>query len=91
MVAELLVSLVKPVGRRKKGNRIGDVNRHRHVQLRAGIPHRIEARIVDLHQCAGRNVFPQIESEGLQNLEAAGALTMSLFDGLGLQLRVIGV
>src|SRR6185312_4917226 len=84
MVAELFVSLVEPVSRREEGNWIGDVNRHGHVQLRARVPHGVESRIVDLDQRSGRDVVSQVESECLQNFESAGAVTMSLFDGLGL-------
>ena len=57
MVAQFFVALVEAIRRRKKRDRIGDVNRDRHLELPAGIPHGIESRIVNFHQRTGRNVL----------------------------------
>ena len=65
MVVQLFKPLVETINRREERHWIGDVNRHRHVQRGTSFPHGIEARIVNLHQFAGSDVFPQIEAEGL--------------------------
>ena len=53
----------------------------------AGVPHRVEALVVDLHERAGGEVLAQEEAEGLQDLEAARAGVLRLLDGVGLDLR----
>ena len=55
MVRQLLVALVEPIDRREERLRIGDVDGHRQLQRGAGLPHRIEARVVDGHQRAVRS------------------------------------
>ena len=54
MSAELLVSLVEAVDRQEECLRIADVNRHGQTKTAAGLPHRIEPRIVDPHERALR-------------------------------------
>src|SRR6201987_3005854 len=89
MIAQLLGTLIKAVRGSKEGNRIGHMDGYWNPQASAGLPHRIEAGIIDLHQRTGRCVLTQIEPERLQNLQAARSVSMPLNDGTILQLRVI--
>lgn len=47
---QLLPTLVNAVDRQEEGFRIGNVDRHRHLQGADGLPHGVETRIVDTHQ-----------------------------------------
>ena len=91
MVRQLLVALVEPVGGSEEGNRVGDVNRDRHVQLPASIPHRVESRIVDLNQFSGGRALAQVEPESFENLEPARPAAVRLLDCLGLYAGIAGL
>ena len=88
VVVQLFVALVVFVGRSKKSNGIRNVDGDRHPQLAAGIPHRIESRVVDLDELAGGDTLAQIQAESLQDLKPPRPLAPSLFDGLRLERRV---
>ncbi len=89
MIAQFLVPLVESVGRSEEGNRVGDMNCDWHIQLSAGVPHRVEPGIVDLYQPPGGKVLSQIEAQRLQDLETTSSIAVSLFDRLSLQLRIV--
>jgi hypothetical protein len=65
------------------------VNGYGHVQLATGVPHGIESRIIDLYEYAGSNIFPEVKTESLQNLQTPCTLPMGLLDGLRLKLRIV--
>jgi hypothetical protein len=67
------------------------MNGNRHVQLPARIPHRIESRIVDLHQIPRSNLIPQVKPECLENLQPMRPVAARLLDCLGLYPRIIGL
>ena len=52
MEAELVVALVEAVDGQEERLRVGDVDEDRQLGRGAGLPHRVEARIVDLDQRA---------------------------------------
>ena len=88
---QLLPALVVAVDGEEEGLRVGGVDRDRHVERRGGLPHRVEALVVDLHQRAGGDIVPEIQAEGLKDLQPAGPDTVSLLDQVGLDLRVVRV
>src|SRR6266496_2525895 len=65
------------------------MNGDRHIQLPAGVPHRIKTRVIDFDQRTRRDVFTKIESECLENLQAARTIAMGSLNGLRLQLWII--
>ena len=50
----------------------------------AGFPHRVEPPIVDRHERTRGDLLAQVESERLEDLEAAGAKPMGPLDVVGL-------
>ena len=90
MVVQLFEALVETVGGQEERRGVGDVDSNRHVQRGASFPHGVEARVVDLYQCAGGDVLAQVEAEGLQDLQAAGSVAMGGLQLIGLRSRVAG-
>ena len=88
MVVQLLVALVEAIRRQEERDRIGNVNGHRQVERRARLPHRIEPRVVDLHESSRRSALAQVEAERLQHLQSASAGPRGPFDLGRLELRV---
>src|SRR3984885_12527960 len=86
MIAQLLVALIEAIDRAKEGDRIGDMDRDRDPEIAAYVPHGIEARVIDGDQLPCRDVFAEIESERLENLQSARPIAVRFFDGLGLNL-----
>ena len=89
--AELLVSFVEAIDRQEERFRIPDVHRDRQPETPAGIPHRIETRIVHLHQRAIRAAVPQIQAKRLEDLQAHRARGLRFRDLLGLPAGVAGL
>ena len=71
VVVELLPALVGRVERLEERDRVGDVDDHRDVELRGGLPERIESLVVHRHQPTGRIASPQAQQ--LPDLEPDGA------------------
>ena len=84
VIVQLLVALVEAIGRQEKGDRVGDMDGHRHVQLAARLPHGIEAGIVDGDEFAGGDVLSQIQSESFEDLQTPGTGSLGIGDGIGL-------
>ena len=89
MVIQFLVTLVEPVGGREESHRIGNMNRHRHIEPPAGIPHGIETSVVYRHQFSGRDVLSEIQAQSLQDLQTLGSGPVRLFDCRGLETRIV--
>src|ERR1700722_454149 len=89
MIIQLFVALVEAIRGGEKCNRIRNVNCHGNVELSASVPHGIKTDIVNFHQRARSNVFSKIESQGLENLQAASPITMGPLYSLRLHFRVI--
>ena len=90
MVVQFLPAFVEAVDGQEKRLRIGDVNRHRHLERRAGFPHRVEAPVVDFHQRTLGDFFAQIQPQRLQDLQPARAVLVRAFDFIGLEPGVVG-
>ena len=74
MIIQFFIALVEAVSRGEERNRIGDMNGDRHAELPARVPHRIEARVVDLSpSLPDGDVLAQEKSQRLQNLQTARA------------------
>src|SRR5882724_11771419 len=89
MVVEFFKTLIEAIRRSKKGERIRDMNRYRHIQLPAGIPHRIKSWIINLHQGARGDVLAEVKPQRLEDLQAASSIVMRSLDRLRLKFRII--
>src|SRR5215203_5672569 len=86
---QLLPTFVEAVERRKEGDRVGDVNQNRHVELRGSRPERIESRIVDRNELALG--IAQAQPESLPDLQSSRAERHRLSQALRLRLAKTGV
>jgi hypothetical protein len=68
---QLLPALVGRVERIEEGDRVGDVDQHRQVQLAGSRPQRVESRIVHRHQRAV--LIAHMQAEWLPDLQPLGA------------------
>ena len=73
MIVQFLITLIEAIRCREKCQRIGYVNSDGHLQAATGLPHRIKSGIIHFNQVARGRLLAQIETEGLQNLQATGA------------------
>src|SRR6266576_6974368 len=89
MIIQLLAALVEPVRGCKECDWIRNMNRHRQIQLAAGLPHRIKTHVINFHQRTYGYVFTKIQSQRFENLQTSPAVARRPLDGLCLQLRVI--
>ena len=71
VLGQLLVSLVRRVERLEEGDRVGDVDDHRQVELRGGRPEWVEPLVVDGHEPAGG--IARSQPKHLPDLEPACA------------------
>src|SRR6266850_1924483 len=71
MLDELFVALVAGIDRMKECLGIGDMNEHRNTKPSAFLPRRVEARVVDRDELAGR--ITNTEAEFLQDFQPARA------------------
>src|SRR5437660_11105482 len=63
MIVQFLVALVEAVRGCKECDWIRNMNRHRQIQLAAGLPHRIKTHVINFHQRTCGYVFTKIQSQ----------------------------
>ena len=87
VVPELVPALVRAVDGEEEGLGVRDVDVDGQAVRRAGLPHRVEAPVVDLDERPLAAVLAEVEAEGLQDLQARRSRLGRLLDGVGLELR----
>ena len=90
MIVQLFKSLVEPIRRQKECLRIGNMDRNRHFERSARVPHRIEPTVIDLHQRTFRDPLPQVKTKGLQHLKTARSCFLGALNGIALDFSILG-
>src|ERR1041385_5242511 len=88
MIIQFLEALVETVDGKEESFRIGDVNRHRHIQRSARLPHGVEAFVIHFHEWPRRDVLAQVESQRFQDLQSSRPKFLSLSHLIRLNLTV---
>ena len=86
---QLFPALVEAVEWLEEGDRIRDVDEHRHIQFAGGLPHGIEPLVIDRDQLAF--VVAQVQAERLPHLQAARTHGYGLAQALRLGLAEVAV
>src|SRR4051812_13569870 len=89
ILMQLLPTLVEAVERRKKGDRVGDVDQDWHIELPGRRPERIEPRIIDRDELSLG--VAQAQAEPLPDLQASGAECHRLAQAFRLRLAKTGI
>lgn len=90
VVVEFFKAFVEAVGGEEEGDGVGDVDGDGEGEAAAGVPEGVEAFVVDSEELAGGGVVAEVEAEGFEDFEAAGAVALGLLEEVDLALGVIG-